>query len=753
MVEQVGSAKLAVVADVAGAGDYHLGDEAMLEANLTSLRRLVPDIRFTVFSRDPAWTSRRYSVDAVATPGSPPDIAVARQAIAGADALLVSGGGNLCATWPEKVRERATLIEMARAAGRPVALVGQTIGPALTAEQRTTLGTALSWASWIGVRDAQSAALVTSLGVLLSRIHLQFDDAFLLEPQTVAGDRVTAWRRDGRPLILVTLDASFGAAGRARSLDAIAAQIDAAAVMLGAALVFVPHVGGEDVPPGHSDVTAGTALRDRLAAPMHALGLWQAREVRWLTGQAALVISTRYHPVVFALAAGVPAVGVHQDEYTRVKIGGAFARAGIDAWSLGVADVERGGLLPLVAEAWHRRGTVRGALERIHADAASLDEQRLRGVCESLGIAVSVEPARETNPSIAPAPGARQNGERTMTDLLTESQWQQFDRDGYLLLGRIVDDQGLTALRQRIDDLMLGRVQYPTVQSQLDTGGRYEDLPDPAQGIGVATLAYRKLQGLEADPLVLEVIRHAFFREACARVYGRHASVSIFRAMLMNKPAGQGTHLPWHQDAGDVWKLDRDPILTSWIALDPATRDNGCVQVIPGSHRLGLLSKNGSTISDAHAAEYCPEDAIVHLEIEAGEAILLHNWMLHRSGINRTNGPRRALSACYMDGRTLNTLTGQRFPIVFGVPEDVDEALPFARQLRRDHTLLMEKTAEIERYAQSLLADNQKRERTRLEMERYIRSLLADNEARERMRVDVERYAKSLEQELSKTAR
>ena len=65
-------------------------------------------------------------------------------------------------------------------------------------------------------------------------------------------------------------------------------------------------MGGENVPPGHADVTAGTALRARLAAPMHVLDLWQAREVRWLTGQAAFVISTRYHPIVFALAAGCP---------------------------------------------------------------------------------------------------------------------------------------------------------------------------------------------------------------------------------------------------------------------------------------------------------------------------------------------------------------------------------------------------------------------------------------------------------------
>ena len=206
-------------------------------------------------------------------------------------------------------------------------------------------------------------------------------------------------------------------------------------------------------------------------------------------------------------------------------------------------------------------------------------------------------------------------------------------------------------------------------------------------------------------------------------MYGRHASVSIFRAMLMNKPAGQGTYLPWHQDAGDVWKLDRDPILTSWIALDDATRDNGCVQAIPGSHRLGLLSKNGSTISDAHAARYCPEEAIVDLEIEAGEGILLHNWMLHRSGVNSTNRPRRAISACYMDGRTLNTVTGTRFPVVFGEHEDVNEALPFAKSLRDENHRLAVMAGEAERYAKSLAADNALRETMRSEAERYALSL------------------------------
>jgi phytanoyl-CoA hydroxylase len=272
-----------------------------------------------------------------------------------------------------------------------------------------------------------------------------------------------------------------------------------------------------------------------------------------------------------------------------------------------------------------------------------------------------------------------------------------------------------------MDGIMLGRVRYPTLQMQLDTGGAYEDLPEPIAGLPEASLAYRKVQGLESDPLVLEFIRRDLFREICARHYGNHASVSIFRVMLMNKPAGKGTYLPWHQDAGDVWKLDRDPLVTLWVSLDPSTRMNGCLQVIPGSHRLGLLSKNGSTISPAHAQLYCPDEAIEYLELKPGEALLLHNWLLHRSDVNRTDTPRRALSVCYIDGRTLNTLTGNRFPIVFGENEDAESALLFLRGMKDENRQLREMAFEAERYAKSLLADKEYREQIWREAERYQR--------------------------------
>ena len=133
----------------------------------------------------------------------------------------------------------------------------------------------------------------------------------------------------------------------------------------------------------------------------------------------------------------------------------------------------------------------------------------------------------------------------------------------------------------------------------------------------------------------------------------------------MNKPAEHGTVLPWHQDVGEGWGLDRNPIITIWTALDDATIANGCMQIVPGSHRLGVLNA-GHYVSEVDQARYTQESDVRDLEVAAGEAILLHNFLLHRSGVNRTTMPRRALSVAYMDAATKAVATGATFPVLFG---------------------------------------------------------------------------------------
>lgn len=257
-----------------------------------------------------------------------------------------------------------------------------------------------------------------------------------------------------------------------------------------------------------------------------------------------------------------------------------------------------------------------------------------------------------------------------MTDQtgLSDEQWQQYEEQGYLVLGRIMSDDALAALQQRIDDIMLGRatVEYSKMLMQLDSeSGKYDETGEQTKGHKGATLNYRKIQDLEFDPTFLRMMQQPIFRDACARQYGPDTPVSCYRAMFMNKPAKRGTWLPWHQDR---WtRLNKDPLVTIWMALDPATVQNGCVQIIPGSHKLGLINPEHPSgfLTDEQAAEHAPAHRAVHLELAAGEVALLHNWLLHGSDINRSEHSRRAFSVCYAEADTAEP-DGQTYPVIFG---------------------------------------------------------------------------------------
>jgi phytanoyl-CoA hydroxylase len=254
-----------------------------------------------------------------------------------------------------------------------------------------------------------------------------------------------------------------------------------------------------------------------------------------------------------------------------------------------------------------------------------------------------------------------------MTDALTETQWQEYERQGYLKLGAALSGAELAALQQRIDDIMLGKaaVNYDCLLMQLDSeSGKYEDAGQQSRGHKGARLDYRKIQDLEFDDLFNAYMSRPIFRDICRRAYGAATPIACFRAMFMNKPAHKGTYLPWHQDR---WtSLDRDPLVTLWTALDPATVANGCVQIVPGSHKKGLINKEHASgfLTPALTKEHVRESDIVNLELKAGECALLHNWLLHASDVNRTDIPRRAFSVCYMDARTISR-TGEKFTKVF----------------------------------------------------------------------------------------
>ena len=116
-------------------------------------------------------------------------------------------------------------------------------------------------------------------------------------------------------------------------------------------------------------------------------------------------------------------------------------------------------------------------------------------------------------------------------------------------------------------------------------------------------------------------------------------AVAIYRATLFTKSARGGTELPWHQDGGSFWGLDRDPELQIWTALDDVPEESGCVEVVDAEPRGGLATPLGGTIPADVVARAGADAQRLALPALAGEVLLIHNYLWHRSGNNANRPP------------------------------------------------------------------------------------------------------------------
>jgi ectoine hydroxylase-related dioxygenase (phytanoyl-CoA dioxygenase family) len=122
---------------------------------------------------------------------------------------------------------------------------------------------------------------------------------------------------------------------------------------------------------------------------------------------------------------------------------------------------------------------------------------------------------------------------------------------------------------------------------------------------------------------------------------------------MILKEAKVGGAWAWHQDYG-YW-YDNGCLLPDMasclIAVDRATQENGCLQVLAGSHRMGRVNHmevGEQTGADPERVEAARERfELIHCELEAGDAIFFHANLLHRSDQNRSDHPRWAFICCY----------------------------------------------------------------------------------------------------------
>ncbi|HXN30358.1 MAG TPA: phytanoyl-CoA dioxygenase family protein [Polyangiaceae bacterium] len=221
---------------------------------------------------------------------------------------------------------------------------------------------------------------------------------------------------------------------------------------------------------------------------------------------------------------------------------------------------------------------------------------------------------------------------------------------GWARVGRVASDACLEQLRGRADDLMFGRVMHEGLFFQRDAAsGRYGELAF-GRGWEGPSPCYRKIEKLERDPLFRAWLENAVFERIVRAVVGDEAA--IYRASLFAKSARGGTELPWHQDGGSFWGLDRDPELQIWTALDDVPVESGCVEVLDASHAAGLATPLGGNIPLPIVDRAGADGRKLALPALAGEVLLIHNYLWHRSGVNVTGRSRRAFTVAYMPAST-----------------------------------------------------------------------------------------------------
>jgi len=126
-----------------------------------------------------------------------------------------------------------------------------------------------------------------------------------------------------------------------------------------------------------------------------------------------------------------------------------------------------------------------------------------------------------------------------------------------------------------------------------------------------------------------------------------------YHSKMIMKDAKVGGAWAWHQDYG-YWYQNGVlfPHLTSaYIAVDRATRENGCLQVIRGSHKLGriehVLTGDQAGADQGRVDEVLKRLELVYVEMEPGDALFFHANLLHRSDQNHSDNPRWSMICCY----------------------------------------------------------------------------------------------------------
>lgn len=252
-------------------------------------------------------------------------------------------------------------------------------------------------------------------------------------------------------------------------------------------------------------------------------------------------------------------------------------------------------------------------------------------------------PSLSETSALAENPSAENFRYTRNSSLLSYSQRKFYEDNGYLVIPYLIDDDKIKTYRQRFCDVCNGKVPKGFMTLMKENSLRKTD----AKG----EYLYYKLQDFVWDDVLSDYIFHPKVLDYVECFTG--PNIKAVHTMLINKPpdSGKMTSIhPLHQDLHYFPFRPADKIVASWTAMERVNEDNGCLVVIPGSHKGNLLPhdypKWDQGVNKAfHRVEGFENHPLVPLEMEKGDTVFFHPLLIHGSGINKTKGFRKAISS------------------------------------------------------------------------------------------------------------
>ncbi|XP_069703083.1 phytanoyl-CoA dioxygenase, peroxisomal-like [Periplaneta americana] len=229
--------------------------------------------------------------------------------------------------------------------------------------------------------------------------------------------------------------------------------------------------------------------------------------------------------------------------------------------------------------------------------------------------------------------------------LLSKSQRDFYEAKGYLVIPKLIDDDLIEEFRQRFVDICEGRIPKGTMILMKEVSLKDTDLK--------GEFLYYKAQDYHWDEVLSKYALHPKVLDYVECFTG--PNIKAMHSMLINKPPDSGkmtSKHPLHQDLHYFPFRPADRIVAVWTAMEKVNEDNGCLVVIPGSHKGELLPhdypkwEHGANKA-FHQVEGYEDHPLVPLHMEKGDTVFFHPILIHGSDINKTKGFRKAISCHY----------------------------------------------------------------------------------------------------------